>query len=217
MVFFFSPVSAAVQGPLPTSGSVLLTLFFKEVLFAVLFGFAAGMVFYGIQAAGNIVDNQRQLANAQIFNPGIGAQSSLFGIFFYQLAIVIFLLIGGHRLLLEALGRSFDAVPVLGFPKIREGIPQLVDLMMHLGADTLVIALQLGAPVLVAIFIADLILGLTNRVAPMVNVFEMGFNIKGFVGVLLVYLSLPLIILQMKTWFSHYLDSLRRIIEIFIK
>jgi flagellar biosynthesis protein FliR len=45
----------------------------------------------------------------------------------------------------------------------------------------------------------------------------MGFNIKGFVGVLLVYLSLPLIILQMKTWFSHYLDSLRRIIEIFIK
>lgn len=217
MIFFFSPVSAMAKGELPTAGTVIFTLFFKEVLFAILLGFAAGMVFYGIQAAGNVVDNQRQLANAQIFNPAVGAQVSLFGIFFYQLSIVLFILIGGHRMILGALGHSFETVPVLGFPNIHQGVQPILELMMHLAADTLVIALQLAAPVLVAIFIADIILGLTNRVAPMVNVFEMGFNIKGFLGVLLVYLSLPLVIYQMKEWFLHYMHSLQHVVDFFVR
>jgi flagellar biosynthesis protein FliR len=77
--------------------------------------------------------------------------------------------------------------------------------------------LQLAAPVLVAIFIADLILGLTNRVAPMINVFDIGFNIKGFLGVALVYLSLPLVFSQMQVWFKATLGACQQVIEFFIR
>lgn len=217
MLFFYSPVSAMTTGALPEATGVVFALFLKEVLFAILLGFAGGLVFYGIQAAGNMIDNQRQLANAQIFNPGIGSQASLFGVFYYQLAIVVFLLIGGHHWLIRALAHSFETVPLLSFPEIREGIVPLVNLIIRLAANTLVIALQLGAPVLVTIFIADLILGLTNRVAPMINVFEMGFNIKGFLGVLMVYLSLPLVYYQLKVWFLRYLEVVNQIVEFFLR
>jgi flagellar biosynthetic protein FliR len=212
MLFFYQPVSAAIGVELPTHGAVLFSLFLKEVLYGIILGLAAGMVFYGIQAAGNFIDNQRQLANAQIFNPGIGAQSSLFGIFYYQLAIVTFLVIGGHHYLFQALAQSFQTMPILELPKIGTGMTSVLDAMIRLAADVLVIALQLGAPVVVAIFIADVILGLTNRVAPMVNVFELGFSIKGFVGVLLVYLSLPMVLYQMKVWFTQYMDMVRRLV-----
>ncbi len=216
-LFFYGPVSGMTTGALPTSMSVIFTLFLKEALFGILLGFAGGLVFFGIQAAGNMIDNQRQLANAQIFNPGIGSQASLFGIFYYQLSIVLFLLVGGHRIFIQAIGHSFEAVPILQFPDIAPGFEPILHFILRLSADTLVIALQLGAPVLVAIFIADIILGLTNRVAPMVNVFEMGFNIKGFLGVLMVYLALPLVIYQLKDWFLRYLGTVQKMVDFFIR
>lgn len=211
-LFFYQPVSMITAMSLPTGGMTIISLFLKEVLYGIILGFAAGMVFYGVQAAGNFIDNQRQLANAQIFNPGIGAQSSLFGIFYYQLSIVIFLIIGGHHFLFEALAKSFETMPILSLPKIAAGMTPILETLIRLGADILVIALQLGAPVVVAIFISDIILGLTNRVAPMINVFEMGFSIKGFVGVFLVYLSLPMVIHQMKIWFMQYMEAVQRIV-----
>ncbi len=89
--------------------------------------------------------------------------------------------------------------------------------MFHLTADTLIICLQLSAPVLIAIFIADLLLGITNRIAPMVNVFEMGFNIKGFVGVLLVYFSLPILVFQSKYWFQIMVNNFKQLTDIFLR
>ncbi|MCB1215562.1 MAG: flagellar biosynthetic protein FliR, partial [Deltaproteobacteria bacterium] len=149
-------------------------------------------------------------------NPGLGSQSSLFGIFYYQLAIVIFIMVGGPYHFFEALGRSLEAVPIWEFPKINPGWGELLTIFYTLTGQIFLIALQLGAPVLVAIFMTDIILGLTNRMAPMVNVFEMGFNIKGFLGVLMVYLSLELIVGQMQFWFVDYLRHLEEIVRLFM-
>ncbi len=216
LLFLFSPVYASAPEKLP-SGGIIFVLFLKEVLFGIFLGFSVTMVFFGVQSAGNMIDNQRQLANARIFNPALGAQSSLFGIFYYQFALVIFLVLGGHRVFLSGVIKSFETVPVLSLPNIQPGLTPILDLIIRLSADTLIITMQLSAPILVAIFIADLILGLTNRVAPMINVFEMGFNIKGYVGNILAYLSLPLVLLQMKYWFLHTLDGVEKVILLFGK
>src|SRR4030095_12398830 len=170
---------------LPTSSLLLMTLFMKEAFFGLLMGLINSMVFFGIQSAGSMVDNQRYVANARIFNPALADPTSIFGIFYYQLTMAIFITFGGHRFFLSALIDSFRTVPLLSFPTMGPGITPVMDLMMRLASDTLIICLQLSAPILIAIFVADLVLGLTNRIAPMINVFELGFNIKGFVGVLL--------------------------------
>jgi len=217
MLFFFAPVSAATTGVMTSSSGEIFAYFLKEMLMGILLGMPLAFLFYGIQSAGSMVDNQRQLANARIFNPALGSQASLFGVFFYQVALVSFITIGGHRMFIQAVAKSFETVPVLGLPPIREGLTPILELMIRLTSDTLVICLQLGAPILVAIFIADLILGLTNRVAPMINVFEMGFNIKGFVGMSLAYISFPLIYDQMKVWFLRTLHAIDQVHHLFMK
>ncbi|MCC6273666.1 MAG: flagellar biosynthetic protein FliR [Deltaproteobacteria bacterium] len=216
-MFLYIPISGAAPATIPQTGGVLFAFFLKEMLVGILLGMPLAFMFYGIQSAGNMIDNQRQLANARIFNPALGAQASLFGVFFYQVALVSFITIGGHRMFIQGLAQSFETVPVLGLPPVQEGLTPLLELVIRLTADTLVICLQLSAPILVAIFIADLILGLTNRVAPMINVFEMGFNIKGFVGMALAYVSFPLIYEQMKVWFLKTLAAIEQIQRLFLK
>lgn len=184
-------------------------------MFGLLMGLVNQMIFFGIQSAGNMIDNQRYVANARIFNPALGSQASIFGVFLYQLTIAVFLTIGGHRYFLSALVESFQKVPLLTYPTIGQGIMPIMDLMIKLSADTLIICLQLSAPVLIAIFVADLVLGITNRIAPMINVFEMSFNIKGFVGVLLVYLALPLMVYQSKVWFQGMQETYQQIMKLF--
>ncbi len=203
------------RNAVPREAFLLVVLFLKEAMFGLLMGLVNQMIFYGIQSAGNMIDNQRYVANARIFNPALGAQASIFGLFMYQLVIAIFLSIGGHRLFLSALMESFQAVPLLTLPSMGQGITPMIDLMLKLSADTLIICLQLSAPVLIAIFVADLVLGITNRIAPMINVFEMSFNIKGFVGVLLVYLALPLMIYQTKVWFQQMVHTFQKITDFF--
>ena len=208
-------VPAIDRAAVPREAFLLVVLFLKEAMFGLLMGLVNQMIFFGIQSAGNMIDNQRYVANARIFNPALGAQASIFGLFIYQLAIAIFLVIGGHRFFLAALVESFQKVPLLTYPTIGQGINPMIDLMLKLSADTLIICLQLSAPVLIAIFVADLVLGVTNRIAPMINVFEMSFNIKGFVGVLLVYLALPAMIYQSKVWFQQMILTFQKITDFF--
>lgn len=208
-------VPAIDRSAVPRESILLVVLFLKEAMFGLLMGLVNQMIFYGIQSAGNMIDNQRYVANARIFNPALGAQASIFGLFMYQLVIAIFLAIGGHRFFLGALLESFQTVPLLSFPTMGQGITPMIDLMIKLSADTLIICLQLSAPVLIAIFVADLVLGITNRIAPMINVFEMSFNIKGFVGVLLVYLALPLMVYQSKVWFQQMIQTFQKITDFF--
>jgi len=215
-LFVYPFVAPAIdRSAVPREAFLLVVLFLKEAMFGLLMGLVNQMIFYGIQAAGNMIDNQRYVANARIFNPALGSQASIFGLFMYQLVIAIFISMGGHRFFLSALIESFQAVPLLTYPTIGTGITPLMDLMIKLSADTLIICLQLSAPVLIAIFVADLVLGITNRIAPMINVFEMSFNIKGFVGVLLVYLALPFMVYQSKYWFEGMIKTFQQVTQFF--
>ncbi len=201
---------------IPQGATMLLALFLKEVLFGVMMGLVNLMILFGIQSAGSMIDNQRSVANARIFNPSLGAQASIFGIYFYQLTIAIFLALGFHRPFIKALVESFQKVPLLSFPTLKPGITPLIDFLLRLSGETLIICLQVSAPVLIAIFVADLVLGITNRIAPMINVFEMGFNVKGFVGALLVYLSLPIFLTQSRFWFHKMIEYFGQVSDLFI-
>ncbi len=224
VLFAYPLVSSTFPYPFPESYYFILALFFKETVFGFLLGLMISMVFQGIQGAGAMVDNQRQLANAQIFNPSIGAQATIFGVFYYQFAIIIFILMGGHIFFFKGLIESFYIVPLYEFPKWVYPNPMAVDIsslpiitsLLEVSTATFMIALQISAPVLIAIFVSDLILGLTNRFAPMVNVFELGFSIKGWAGVLLVWMSVPVVYEQMKKLFVVAMEVYQKSMHYFM-
>lgn len=197
---------------LPTERLPLLVLFLKESFYGIVIGFVAGIVFYGFEAAGKVVDNQRGAAQARLLIPQLGEQSSIFGGFYFQLALVLFLVIGGHRLFFAAVIESYQILPILELPRGQVDLLALMSEVIRTTGSLLVLAVQIAAPVFIAIFMADIILGITNRIAPAINVWELGFAVRGVVGVVVVYLSLGVVISQFTVHSTDMINEIRKLI-----
>lgn len=193
----------------------LFALFFKEVLFGLSLGFASSIVFYGFQGAGQMIDNQRGVSLARILIPEIGEQVSISASFLFHFAIVLFLVIGGHQMFLKAFAESYLILPILQFPASVEGMIPMIELLGKMTAKVLFLSVQLSAPILIAILIADIILGVANRFAPQINVWELGFNIRGYLGILILFLSITFIGSQLKHYVVESDKEISTLVELF--
>jgi flagellar biosynthetic protein FliR len=192
-LYAFPNIVPVPAPPLTENFLVLFMLYIKEAFYGLAIGFAVSMLLYGLEAAGAMVDNQRGASIARVLIPQLGGQGSISGSFLFQMAIVIFLTVGGHRLFLESFFGSFVTLPILEFPKAGPGMLALADLFIRITGEVLLIGIQLASPVILAIFMADIILGIANRVAPQINVWMLGFTLKGYIGILMLFLSLTII------------------------
>lgn len=199
-IFIFPHIVPDKPPELSEDRLLLAVLFLKEIFYGLMMGSAVSVVFYAFESVGQLIDSQRGMSIARVLIPQLGEQGSISGLFLFQFGVVIYLALGGHLLFLETFFRSFIALPVLEFPKMGAGFYPLVDLFMSITGEVIYIALQMSMPVIIAIFFADLILGIMNRVAPQINVWELGFNIKGYIGVLLMFVSMTMIGEQMQVY-----------------
>lgn len=198
----------------PKNNGIIFALFLKEMFFGFTIGLVTLMMFYAFEAAGRIIDNQRGGANAQVFVPQLG-QVSIFGLFNFWLAIAIFLGIGGHRHFLEAFFLSYQVVPVLQIPTLAPGLSPFLQFIIRLSGDVLVIAVQLSAPVLIATLLLDVVLGIANKMAPQINVFELGHALKGYAAILMVYVSLLILASQMNVFMRQMIQSVSEASRLF--
>lgn len=213
-IYVFVHFQDSLSGQIPDDKGLIIALFFKEIFIGLAIGITTIMVFYAIEAGGRIVDNQRGSANAQIFVPQLG-QVSIFGLFQFWLGLAVFLQFNGHILFLDAFLNGFQTIPVFKLPDIEPGLSPFLRLMIRMSADVLVLGMQLAAPVLIAIFLTDLVLGIANKMAPQIPVFEIGFMLKGYVGVVMVYVSILVIVTQMDVFFKVMNENVERVIRYF--
>lgn len=194
IMFFLYPLLKPAEPPqIVGDHIILLALYMKEAFIGLAIGLAASMIFYGFDAAGRMVDNQRGASLARVLIPQLGEQGSLSGQLLFQMAIVLYLIFGGHLLFFKSLFESYQTIPIFEFPNVAPGLFPMMDFFIILSGQVLVLAVQIAAPVIIAILMADIILGLTNRLAPQINVWELGFNIRGFVGILALFLAFTII------------------------
>jgi len=215
LMFFLYPLLK--PGELPTISEdplILMALYMKEMFVGLTLGLAVSMIFYGFDAAGRMIDNQRGASLARVLIPQLGQQGSITGQFLFQLAIVTYLLLGGHLLFFKAVFDSYELIPLFEFPNVAPGLFPMMDFFIQLAGRVLVMAMQIAAPVIIAILLADIILGLTNRVAPQINVWQLGFNIRGFIGILTVFLALTLIVKQIKVYTATSEKNTRNVISV---
>lgn len=168
----------------------LIIAFLNEFMLGLFIGLIARFIFYGIQLAGSIMDMQLGLSVAAAFDPSTGSQETLMSRLMYITAIVIFLLIDGHHLLLTGLFESFKAIPLFSETTYPLGLQMLGDL----GAKMFFIAVTISMPIIIIIFMLDFSLGLLARLAPQVNVFFLGFQIKPMLGTFIFLLMIPTIV-----------------------
>ncbi len=193
-IFLYPNLVPVEPVTIPEDQLVLAVLYLKEIFFGLSIGMAVSVLFYAFDAAGRLIDNQRGMGIARVLIPALGEQGSITGNYLFQFAIVIFLIIGGHRLFLTALFDSFVMLPVLEVPVIHGNMMPLMELFMVATGKVIYIALQVSAPVMIAIFLSDMIMGIANRIAPQINVWMLSFTLRGYVGTLMLFLALTLII-----------------------
>lgn len=191
--FVYPHIVPKVPPPLTEEILVIVMLYVKEVFYGLAIGLVSGVLFHAFAAVGQMIDNQRGVSIARALIPQLGEQGSITGAFLFQLGLVIYLAIGGHCQFLSAFFESYLSLPVLEMPKVGPGFFPFVDLFITVGGELLMIAVQLSMPVIIAIFLSDLILGIANRIAPQINVWELGFNVKGYLGILMLALSITVL------------------------
>ena len=180
-----------------------IALLAKETLVGFTLGFIASLIFEAVQVAGRIVDFQRGSTMGELYAPQLKSQVSELGQFKLQLAIVLFIAIGAHRLFISAMLESFEFIPALGFPNFGSGWSPAAELIVKMTAGVFSIGLQLAAPALIALLLTDLFFGIINRVAPQVNVFFLSMPVKMLVGVMAILIVLPLLAMQMINYFDE--------------
>ncbi len=192
------PTHAGVDTPMPPTAAHLAVVILSELAVGFLMGFAVIVVFSAVQFAGHIVGLQMGLAVANIYDPMSAGEISLIGQFYYLFSLLIFLLIDGHHMVIEALARSYDLVPV-GAAVFPAGIGMLVtDLVLML----FVFGIKIAAPVMVTLYIMNIVLGIVARTVPQMNVFIVGFPLSIGVGLGFVGLSFPFVYIVLEKAFN---------------
>ncbi len=213
LIFLYPYLAPADHSLLPKAPLALLLLFLKEAFYGLSIGITASIVFHAFESAGAVIDNQRGAAIARMLIPQLGEQSSIFGGFNFMLGIVIFISLNGHILFFKALFDSYDALPILTMPSRMPDMLAMSDEFIRMTGRVLLISLQLTAPILISIFVADVVLGIVSKAAPAMNVWEMGFAIRGILGVLMYFLALGLIGTEMGKMSMGVGDQVEKIVR----
>ena len=169
------------------SGPAMLAIV-QQVLIGVSLGFAVRIVFAAVELGGEIVGLQMGLNFAGFFNPMTGGEATAVSRFFGVMVSWLFLVIGGHLLLINAVVQSFQAFPVSAepFAFLRMVQPQVW------GAEMFRLGLWIALPLIAMLLFVNLVLGIISRVAQQMNIFAIGFPITVSVGLIGVLLTLPM-------------------------
>ena len=158
-----------------------------EILLGVIIGMAVNLIFVGLQIAGQLSGYQMGMALAEVIDPADGEQIPLLAQFFQIFAFLIFLTVNAHHWFLRALADSFHLVPPLGFKLSGSLIEQL----MRVAGNMFVIAIRVCVPVIAALLLTTIALGLIARTVPQMNVFFVAMPLKIMIGLMFVGFSLP--------------------------
>lgn len=170
----------------------------SEVAVGFLIGFAVKTLFTGIQMAGQIAGFQMGLTVANVIDPTSSIQVPILSQFFNLFAMLIFLSINAHHWFVKALTESFILVPPLEYQLNSALVPSI----LTLAGNIFIIAVKVSAPILVALLLTTVALGLLARTVPQIQIFVVGMPIKILIGLIFVTLTLPFLAEFLKDLFS---------------
>jgi flagellar biosynthesis protein FliR len=177
-------VSRGQRLPLDPLG--LGSLVGKEIMVGLAFAFAVGVVLTAVAVAGSFLDVLSGFSYGSLVDPLTGSQSALLSQAYALIGLMVFIAIGGDALVLQGLARTYELVPLRELPSL----PTLTAGVQLAFVAIFRAALELAAPVILALLITDAAFGLMTRVVPALNVFAVGVGAKIAICLVLVVASL---------------------------
>ena len=186
---------------------LLALLIAKEVLLGVILGLAFGLPFWAVEVTGDVLDYYRGSSMAYLIDPGATDQASLLGTLLLMIMVALFFLIDGFNLVVDGLYRSFSVWPIMDLtPRIQDAgvefLLQMLDSVVRIG-------IVFAGPLLIAMFLGELGLALTNRFAPNLNVFDLSLSVKN----LILLLVFPIYAIFLLDYMKYELAALRQVLD----
>ncbi len=159
----------------------------KEGITGLLIGFGAYICNSIVVFAGNIIDMDIGLSMAQTFNPDMALQMTATGNLYYYLIFAFMLASNMHQYILRAVCDSFYVVPIGG--AVFEWDSLLISMTTYM-TDLFIIGFRIFLPVFAVIMIMNCVLGIMAKVAPQMNMFSIGMQLKILVGYIVLFLMI---------------------------
>lgn len=172
---------------IPTDAVQVAALMVEQVLVGVLLAFVVAALMAAVQTAGGLADIVSGFSFGATVDPINGNQGGTFSELYGLVGVMLFIAIGGDAWILHGIARTFDLVPLSAGPHLGS----IVSAAETSVSSLFVSAVEVAAPVIMALLITDVAFGMVSKVVPQMNVFSVAFPLKTGVAILVVAASLP--------------------------
>ncbi len=208
LALVLGPVIEARTELILVNNAVFFITLIQELLVGLIIGFSVNLTIHAIQLAGYFMDVSLGFGVVNIIDPNTGTEMPLLGQFNYFIAIAIFLGINAHHTVIMSLAQSYELIKP-GFFMIKN---QAVAVFLKAFSGMFLLGFQIALPIIGAIFLADVALGIISKLIPQINVFVIGFPIKIILGLIMLIFFLPVYVIVLEKVFSHSGSTFRFLI-----
>ncbi|MCX7169980.1 MAG: flagellar biosynthetic protein FliR [Proteobacteria bacterium] len=206
--FGMAPALPAMPA-IPPGSWVGLAVLAQQILIGTVLGFTLRITFSAVDMAGELIGLQMGLSFATFYDPQTSAQTPVISEFLGLLMLLLFLAMNGHLLTLSVLAESFKLLPVSATPFASGGLAAVLSWSATLFSAGLLLAL----PLIAALLIANIALGVLARVAPALNIFAVGFPVTIVSGFAVLMLSLPYFGVALERLYDRGFEALAGVIR----
>jgi flagellar biosynthetic protein FliR len=183
----------------------LVIAVFTELTIGLAIAYAVQLIFAAVQLAGTVVDFQMGFGVVNVIDPQTQSQVSITAQFHNIIAVLFFLAINGHHILIGALVDSFALIN----PSRIDFSSLTPEFIMKIFSATFIVAVKIAAPMMAVLFFLSVGLGLVARTVPQMNVFIVGFPLQIGVGLLMIGLSMPFFSMILKAQWAELPSRLK--------
>lgn len=184
-------------------------LVIKESIVGLLIGFSAFICNNIIHFSGKIIDMEIGLSMAEIFDPATMSSVGMTGSLYYYLLMLMMIVSNMHIFLLNALVDSYSLIPIGG---IKLG-NTMYDTVLGFMSNYFIIGFRIVLPVFASILLLNCVLGIMARVAPQMNMFAVGMQLKVMVGLFVLFITVSVLPVLANFIFSFMQTMVKDIIQ----
>jgi flagellar biosynthetic protein FliR len=187
IVMSFAAMNSSPHAAVPTDLILMAVTLVSEYLLGLILGMIPMIMVAGVQTAVQLASTTMGLGMGNLIDPTLGIQVSDISRIVGDITIILFLMLGGHYVVLHAVAGMGGHI----IPGSFTMTDFTLDLMIDRTAAILKYGIILSAPVIVALMLTNFVMGLITKAVPTVNIFIISFPLTIGIGLVLIVLSMP--------------------------
>ncbi len=195
IAFFLSLVTYSMveyeSATIAYEGTIGLALLMaSETVVGLTIGYIANICMLILNFAGHMIDVEIGFSMASLMDPMTRIQTTVTANYYTYLVMLMMLVTNMHYFLIRAIVDSARVVP-FGMARLLGG--RLHEVVIQFMSEYFIIGFRIILPVFSCILVVNVVLGILAKIAPQMNMFVVGMQMKVFAGLCILYVIVGMI------------------------